>query len=383
MSLFVLLPAGLAALAALLLPALIHLARRSEQRPTVFAALRWLRTKQRPRHRIRFDEWPLLLVRLLLVAATALLLARPVLEGADDLRPRVAVAPGLDVVALRAHVRAPADAHWLWLAPGFPALDGMPRAGGSVASLARELDATLPRGVPLTIVVPAVLDGVDGERPRLSRRVDWQIVPTAAKHAPRATPSPPTRLTVRYVPARREAARYMRATAIALAGSPAVDIAPPTAALPTTGALAWLVPGDVPAGVLDWARRGGVVLVDIEAVVDKAPAPATLVRDDGGHALVEGSAFGRGRLLRFSRPLTPEAIPELLDGTFPALVRDAITVSPPPPGRARAAEMLPRLGGDAFPIQPRDLGGVLALLAGMLFLVERWLATGRRGRAGA
>ena len=40
MNLALLLPAGLAALAALLLPLLIHLARRSEQRPTVFAALR-------------------------------------------------------------------------------------------------------------------------------------------------------------------------------------------------------------------------------------------------------------------------------------------------------------------------------------------------------
>ena len=64
MNLALLLPAGLAALAAVLLPLLIHLARRSEQRPTVFAALQWLRRKPKPRHRIRFDEWPLLLVRL-------------------------------------------------------------------------------------------------------------------------------------------------------------------------------------------------------------------------------------------------------------------------------------------------------------------------------
>src|SRR5690606_38671272 len=37
-----LLPAGLTALTALALPLLIHLARRQQQRPTVFAALRWL-----------------------------------------------------------------------------------------------------------------------------------------------------------------------------------------------------------------------------------------------------------------------------------------------------------------------------------------------------
>ncbi|TQT81878.1 hypothetical protein DB758_11845, partial [Xanthomonas perforans] len=51
MNLLLLFPTGLAALAALLLPLLIHLARRSEHRPTDFAALRWLRALPRPRHR--------------------------------------------------------------------------------------------------------------------------------------------------------------------------------------------------------------------------------------------------------------------------------------------------------------------------------------------
>ena len=67
MSLLWLFPAGLAALATLLLPLLIHLARRDEQRLIDFAALRWLSAKPRPRRRIRFDEWPLLLLRLLLL----------------------------------------------------------------------------------------------------------------------------------------------------------------------------------------------------------------------------------------------------------------------------------------------------------------------------
>ena len=65
-----LLPAGLAALAALALPLLVHLSRRQQQRPTVFAALRWLQARPRPRRRIRFDELLLLAVRLLLLADT-------------------------------------------------------------------------------------------------------------------------------------------------------------------------------------------------------------------------------------------------------------------------------------------------------------------------
>ncbi|HEY0862412.1 MAG TPA: BatA domain-containing protein, partial [Pseudoxanthomonas sp.] len=118
MSLALLLPAGLAALAALLLPLLLHLARRHEQTPTDFAALRWLRQKPKPRHRIRFDEWPLLLLRLLLLALLALWLARPVLSGWDDARPWVVAVPGVDAGVVRAQT-ADARARLHWLAPDF------------------------------------------------------------------------------------------------------------------------------------------------------------------------------------------------------------------------------------------------------------------------
>ena len=122
MSLAFLLPAGLAALAALLLPLLLHLARRHEQTPTDFAALRWLRQKPKPRHRIRFDEWPLLLLRLLLLALLALWLARPVLSGMDDARPWIVAVPGVDATAIRTQA-GDAQARLHWLAPGFPSLD--------------------------------------------------------------------------------------------------------------------------------------------------------------------------------------------------------------------------------------------------------------------
>ena len=62
-----LLPAGLAALFALLLPLVLHLTRRTEQQTAMFAALRWLQVLQRPRQRIRLEEWLLLVLRLLLV----------------------------------------------------------------------------------------------------------------------------------------------------------------------------------------------------------------------------------------------------------------------------------------------------------------------------
>ena len=112
-----LLPVALAALLALAIPLAIHLARRSEAVPTDFAALQWLRQKPRPKSRIRFDERPLLIVRLLLLTLLALWLAHPVLPGSADRTPVVAAVPGVDAGA-----PAP-DARNIWLVPGFPPYD--------------------------------------------------------------------------------------------------------------------------------------------------------------------------------------------------------------------------------------------------------------------
>ena len=63
MSLSLLLPLGLAALAALVVPILIHLVRRPEHQLIDFAALRWLSERVRPRRRLRFEDPWLLLAR--------------------------------------------------------------------------------------------------------------------------------------------------------------------------------------------------------------------------------------------------------------------------------------------------------------------------------
>ncbi|HSR65933.1 MAG TPA: BatA domain-containing protein, partial [Xanthomonadaceae bacterium] len=153
MSFALLFPLGLAALAALALPLLLHLARRSEARITGFAALRWLRADPRPRRKRRFDERMLMGARLLLLAAFALLLAMPVLRGAPDRTPWVVAAPGVPASAARAAAGS-RRARLHWLAPGFPALDAPPpRDAAPLASLLRELDSTLPPGTPLTVLV--------------------------------------------------------------------------------------------------------------------------------------------------------------------------------------------------------------------------------------
>ena len=136
--------------------------------PAMFAALRWLQVRQRPQRRIRFEEcrcsrcgcccWP----------------RSPCCSRARVLRvagggPGSWSHPASSVRVARAAVAAP-DAQWRWLAPGFPALERDPPAGVQpVSSLLRELDATLRDDAPVTLVVPARLEGLDGERPALRR----------------------------------------------------------------------------------------------------------------------------------------------------------------------------------------------------------------------
>lgn len=386
MNLAFLLPAAFAALVALLVPLLIHLARRSEQRPTDFAALRWLRAKPKPRRRIRFDEWPLLLVRLLLLAALALLLARPVLFGSANDAPWVAVVPGVDLHRVRTLRTAP-GARMHWLAPGFPPLDaGVPPGALPISSLLRELDATLPAGVRLTVVVPARLVGVDAQLPLLGRRVDWRVVP-GAMPSPRAIPvEPAPAMSIRHAPDRASAVRYLRAAheAWQLPSQPgAFDAAPVTQPLAAQSRfLVWLAPGPLPAMVRDWIAKGGIALLDPQAEFAKPANVTTFWRDETGAPLVEGGALGRGRILRLTRALSPQAMPQLLEGDFPERLRALAMTPAPAPARVAAVAHAPSTGGEVLAPPPRELQSWLSWCIALLLLLERWLATGpRRGVA--
>jgi len=379
-----LLPAALSALAALLLPLLLHLARRSEQRPTPFAALRWLRQKPKPRHRLRFDEWPLLALRVLLLALMALWLAQPVLFGSASDKPWVAVVPGIDAAQVRAAIASEqARAHWL--APGFPDLDQAAPAASAVpfASLLRQLDAELPAAVKLSVVVPEQLQGADAQRPRLSRAVEWKVLP-GAMPPPKSVPVPVPALSVRFPENRADQVRYLRAAAIAwqpAANAPAYEAAPGTQALPAGAKnLAWLAPGPLPVAITEWIERGGTALLASDT--DYTPSGATLVpwRDEVGAALVEETPLGRGRALRFTRPLTPAEMPELLQADFPRHLRALFAARAPAPSRVEARDYPPTTGGPSHAQAPRDLQPWLALLTGALWLLERLMAT-RRSRA--
>jgi len=380
-----LLPAGLAALFALLLPLLLHLHRRTEQQPATFAALRWLQVQRRPQRRIRFEERPLLALRLLLLAALALLVAQPVLYGAAGDERWVVVAPGIDRAQAREAVAAP-DAAWHWLAPGFPALEREPPAGTQpLGSLLRDLDATLRGDAALTVVVPTRLDGLDGERPALRRGVEWRVLEAEATPTPVAPPAPLT-LAVRHALPDDPALRYLRATAAAwgaAASGPAanrasIDIAPASEPIgPEVRRLVWLVPGAVPPELRAWIEAGGTALLDAATAAPGPDAGIALWRNAAGEALVLGRAMGNGRVMQLTRELSPATLPEVLDPDFPERLR-TLFEPPPQPDSAYAAAHSPRPGGPELPPTPRPLHPWLALLVAMLFMLERWLATSRR-----
>lgn len=402
MSFGLLLPAALAALAALLIPLVLHLARRSEQRLTEFAALRWLAAKQRPRRRVVLEERALLALRLLLLTLLALFLARPVLFEAGRGSAWIVVAPDVDPSAARAALDKD-DAEWRWLAPDFPSIVQPAPAGmPPIASLLRELDARLPSATSVTVVVPEEVGGLDGARPMLGRRLDWRIVAGRTPPSAATRVMPPPKLAVRYAQGREPDLAYLRAAAqawsaetaggaIVTTQGAALDVAA-TQTRPRDGdtdALVWLIPGALPPAIREWVADGGTVLVEPATPVPGIESTGAAVwRDSEGRTLARATAAGRGRVIQLQQALTSAALPALLDAELPEHLRALFEVPPPAPARALAVAHAPlsrapqRSGGIDWPSRAQSLQPWLALLIALLFLAERWLASSaHRGRA--
>ena len=386
-----LLPAGLVALAALALPLLLHLVRREEQRPVDFAALRWLSSRVRPRRRLRFEDWLLLALRLLLITLLALLLARPVLPLPGAGAAWIVAVPGVGVDALAdAAPPSPAGgddgatgsdpvAQRRWLAEGFPRPGEAAPSGnpGAAISLLRELDMRMPAGAPLVVLVPPVLEGVDAERPRLSRPVEWRIVSTGNAPTADAVPAPVPRIVVRDA-GDGAGARYLRAAAAAWRAPAAA----PGDGVAEGGHLevhAWLAPGELPSEALAWIEGGGTALLAHDVRLPGLGDAPPLWSDDQGRPLLRGTGVGAGRALQWTRPLEPAALPALLDADFPLRLRAALQ-PPQAPARVLAAEHAPRVGGGVGPWPPalRELSPWLALAIALVFLLERWIASAAR-----
>jgi hypothetical protein len=380
MSPALLFPAGLAALAAVLIPLVIHIARRTESRTIDFAALVWLEERPKPRRRLRLDELWLLAARLLLLTLIAVGLAQPVLWGAADRRPLVAVAPGLD----SSSYETAEVARRVWLAPGFPEIgQAAPTTGGTTTSLVRQLDAELAPGTPLEVVVPPLLDDADAQRPVLSRPVSWRTA-TPVAETELSAPAPPA-LTVRFGPDGEAAVRYFRAAATAWVetGAEPGIVAEPLAVPLPRGArhLIWLDAGTPPAQIVDWVRRGGTIVLAEGARVPLDIAPRPVWNDAEGAPIAALGRLGQGRVIQLDRALTPETMPQLLEPDFPDRLAGLLAPAPDPM-RVAATDHAPLTGAAPYEQPPLDLRPWLALLIALVFAGERWLATRRvRGAA--
>lgn len=392
MSIGLLFPAALAALAALALPLLIHLTRRSERQLMTFAALRWLRAKERARRRVRIDEWRLLALRLLLLAAVAMLLAQPVWVGARNERPWVVVVPGADSAA---HANDPAlrDAEWHWLAPGFPAFaSAAPRSPTEAASLLRELDATLAPTQPLAVIVPDHLTGLDAERIVLSRHVDWRIAATRAPVTTEPAASEPQQVAIRHDADHAAISRYFSAAANAWnAGSEvpgddpvqqpfaidsaAIDPATADVALSAgTDWLLWLSAEALPPAIERWLAEGGTVLRTAETASASDDRAVEVWRSTRTGASLSAQRNGMGRLLI----LHGAQLPERLEPEFPALLHGWLSAPARGPDQALAQHVAPTTGIPAWPAASTPLDDLLIWLIAALWLIERLLASARR-----
>jgi hypothetical protein len=386
MNLSLLFPAGLAALFALLLPLLLHLQRQPEARPTDFAALRWLGEKLRPRQRLQLEERLLLLLRILLLACIALLFAQPVWTARGEGRPWVLVSTQIDPAQLKALQASapgalssyPRDAQWHWLAPGFPAFDTpVPPSQQATSSLLREADAQLPPKAALTVLAPEIIDGLDGERPRLARVVDWRVLPGApAPRAPAA--NKPGLLAIRFAPGREAGLRFLRAAA--QANGHGLDVGPLEQPIPATAqALVWLSAAALPENARAWTAQGGTLLLDSHSAVANTTSAVPLWRDAQGKTLLSASPLGRGRLLQWQVELQPAQMPGLLDASFAERFESWLQPATTTPTRAAGQALRPQLGARNYPRVPSALDPALVWLALLVFAIERWFAT-RAGR---
>ncbi|WP_419255312.1 BatA domain-containing protein [Caulobacter sp. ErkDOM-YI] len=375
-----LLPAALGALIAIAVPLAIHIARRTETQTIDFSALRWLNPNPRPVRRLRLDERLLLAVRIALILAIALLLAQPVARPPGDGRAVVAVSPAVNIADV-----PDGDERRVWLAPGFPGLDRpAPALPTNLASLIRQLDAETPARTPIAVVVPPELTGVDAQRLYLSRPVDWRVTASSRQPAPVAARAPPA-LIVRYSRDGEDAVRYFRAAATAFAEPgkpPAFDAGPVDRPLPRSARyLVWLSSAPMPSALLDWIEAGGVALLAHDAPSPVEGAQRVTWRDATGDPLASVGRFGKGRVLRLTRPLEPRAMPALVEADFPATLW-SLLAPPPAPARVASADYGPTVratpGAPSYNPHPVDLRPWLAVAIAALFAVERWLATRRR-----
>ena len=378
-----LLPSALAALAALLLPILIHLSRRSESQRVDFAALRWLQVRLRPRRRPVIEQWLLLLLRLLLLLVVVLFLAQPARLQADKPGQWLVVVPGTSWQSLSG-LPSGDLVQRRWLAPSFPTIDSPPPSisHAGFSSLIRELDAQLPKSTMLTVVLPETLSGLDAERLHLSRTIKWHVVPAQMPERQSSLAIIPA-LAIRSDANSKQSDVFFKAAYsvwqndIPRQSRQTIEFITNDAQTPAKAAI-WLDFRKQPltSAAQKWVEQGGSLMLGPETPLPKA-SQDILWRDEQGNAVLVSQALGNGRLLQWQRSVNARTLPLLEYGDFPQRLYALLQAPLPVPDRALAGTLHARLGASHPPIAPQPLMPWFALAAVLLFVLERWLASGR------
>lgn len=340
-------PLGLAALAALALPLLIHLLRKPEDRVVLFAAWRYLAEPARPRERLQLRHWLLLALRLLLIAVLALLLSQSVWRHDEEAANAMTVFwPGAESAAALA-------------TPDHPVRQ---LSANAPASELRQIDAELPAGATLSVIVPEVVGGLDGERLRLSREVQWKTVPGSGVAA---SDVPALKVGIRNDGGNAAEAATVQALLQAWQSQGrAIEIDSATQdapLLPDTGLLFWLG-GKTTADVDRWIARGGRALISGQSDAAVADAAWSV------------QAQGRGRSVRLATAFDASQIPALREPQIPSQLA-ALLLPEPQLDRAAAASVAPLTGAASGKPAGDPLDVLLAIMAALLFAAERlWAA---------
>ncbi|HEU4829230.1 MAG TPA: BatA domain-containing protein [Gemmatimonadales bacterium] len=352
-------PPGLAALAALLVPLLIHLARRRPRSPVLVGTLRHLPGSTAPRRaRSRISEPLLLAVRMLVLALLALFIAQPFLDRHRPSRPP------------RALLVIPSAIPEVTLRRLLPALDSLQAAGLETRELPMadlwselaELDAGLPPGSSIVVAAPFALP-VTGARPALEsavslHRFDWTRDSSSSGDATQALHVSVIADTSHRVAAARHVAAFQavaerRGDSLVMEASSSDD-----------GWIAWLSDAAPSPAVLERVRAGGTLLTAGSA-------------SSAGHEAVTAQRLGSGLIIEAAAVGAPP-----VDASFPELIAriwpDPTVLSPtePEPGRISTSQLLPARVSrtDRADVPRTELGSVLLALAFALFLFERWLS---------
>ena len=153
-------PGALWALLALAVPLALHLRRRRVGPTIAVGSIRHLEPLPTAERRgLRLRDRRLLLLRALIVAALALLLARPVLDRSTPNTTPFALADSAAPRALLDSIRGVATV-------SVESLDDPWRR-------VQEVDDSLPSGIPLIVAASASSDLYTGPRPTVARRIDW------------------------------------------------------------------------------------------------------------------------------------------------------------------------------------------------------------------